>query len=221
MPQNITDADTWTTPIVMPADTDPADLTYIATAVQGLANRTRFLVDKVGGTAGTGEWLYGDTPRTKLILVSLGDGRPIGAGAATWEQAATNSWQSAGDNKTLSFGLNPYLLDGDVIDDVEIWYGTGGARSAGNGMRFGLYRKAPDLGVPANNPVASFLLLSALVGDDTSTKDSIKLGPLAYSGEVFRDICDYEVTITSGTDGATVIDHVYAIQLTILRKGPG
>jgi hypothetical protein len=206
----------------MPADTDPADLTYIATAVQGLANRTRFLVDKVGGTAGTGEWLYGDTPREKKIMVELASGRPIGAGAAKWEQGASNSWQSAADVGVLTFGLNPYLLDGDVITDVEIWYGTGGARSAGNGMKFGLYRKAPDLDIPANNPVSSFLLLSALGEDHTSTKDSISLASLmAYSGEVFRDICGYEVTVTSGVDGSTVIDHVYAVVVTVNRKGPG
>ena len=43
MPQNVTDASTFDDPIVEMADSDPLDATYARTAIQGLANRTRYL----------------------------------------------------------------------------------------------------------------------------------------------------------------------------------
>lgn len=46
MPVNVTDVSTFTDPIVIPADSDPADRTYIITLAQGLANRTRYLKDE-------------------------------------------------------------------------------------------------------------------------------------------------------------------------------
>lgn len=52
MPQNITDVDEFTDPIVMPADADPANLTYITTLTQGLANRTRNLRNVYGAYGG-------------------------------------------------------------------------------------------------------------------------------------------------------------------------
>lgn len=45
MPQNITDVSTFTDPIVEMADADALDPTYVRTALQGLANRTRWLKD--------------------------------------------------------------------------------------------------------------------------------------------------------------------------------
>src|SRR3990172_7853093 len=51
MPVDITDAHVFTDPIVRPADSDAADLTYIVTLTQGLANRTRWLYDVIGGVA--------------------------------------------------------------------------------------------------------------------------------------------------------------------------
>ena len=49
MPVNITDVPTFTDPIVIPADSDPADRTYIVTLAQGLSNRTRYLADSLDG----------------------------------------------------------------------------------------------------------------------------------------------------------------------------
>lgn len=47
--QNVTDVDAWTAPVVVPADTDPADATYVRTAAQGLANRTRYTLARMSG----------------------------------------------------------------------------------------------------------------------------------------------------------------------------
>ena len=48
MPVNITDVDQFTDPIVGPADSDPADRTYVMTIAQGLANRTRYIHNRGG-----------------------------------------------------------------------------------------------------------------------------------------------------------------------------
>lgn len=47
MPVNVTDVDEFTDPIVGPADSDPADRTYVMTIAQGLANRTRSLLNDI------------------------------------------------------------------------------------------------------------------------------------------------------------------------------
>lgn len=47
MPVDITDVDTFTDPIVGPADSDPADATYVLTVAQGNGNRTRYLHNRV------------------------------------------------------------------------------------------------------------------------------------------------------------------------------
>lgn len=227
MPQNLTDTSTFTSPIVIPADTDAADLVYVESFAQGLANRTRYLANLVGGAAGTGEWVYADGSRQKKFLIPLSSANPMSSGGVRdWEQEASNSWSSRRNVGTLIFPLNAFLLNGDTIVDVELWYGPGGARSAGNGMKLGLYRGQPDQMTPASNPVSPTLLLSALYGDDSATKHHASLASTfvgATSGfpVVVTSAYDYMVIVSSGTDGSTVIDHVYMVQLTVNRPGPG
>lgn len=48
MPTNIVDVDTFTSPIVAPASGDPRTAASVATAAQGLANRTRNLANRLG-----------------------------------------------------------------------------------------------------------------------------------------------------------------------------
>lgn len=46
MPANLTDVDTYTTPVQVPAGSDAAGLTYLLTAFQALANRTNYLAQR-------------------------------------------------------------------------------------------------------------------------------------------------------------------------------
>lgn len=47
MPNNLTDVNAFTSPIVVPAGSDDAGLTYLLTAFQALANRTEYLRQRV------------------------------------------------------------------------------------------------------------------------------------------------------------------------------
>lgn len=49
MPQNITDVDTWTDPVTCPANGDLVDGTAELDPAQDLANRTRFLYNRMSG----------------------------------------------------------------------------------------------------------------------------------------------------------------------------
>lgn len=64
MPTNLTDSAAFTSPVVAPVDADPADAASVVTPLQALANRTRYLVERVGGAAGSDEWAY-PTPRAR------------------------------------------------------------------------------------------------------------------------------------------------------------
>lgn len=93
MPENITDSSAFTDPVVVPSDSDPANRSYLVTAVQGLANRTRWLKNEaarvagyVGGSAGSDEWAYPSARARTLIfdlpsmvLGTLDDGSPMWA----------------------------------------------------------------------------------------------------------------------------------------------
>jgi hypothetical protein len=46
MPENLTDTSTFVDPIVVPADADPLNRTYVVQSAQGLADRTRYLLNR-------------------------------------------------------------------------------------------------------------------------------------------------------------------------------
>lgn len=96
MPENITDVSTFTDPIVVPADSDPADRTYVLTLAQGLANRTRRLANLLGGANGSGNWAY-PSPRARTTAVPLTSGIS-GSGAWSWNGSA---WSAAGVGNLL------------------------------------------------------------------------------------------------------------------------
>ncbi len=86
MPQNITDVSTFTSPIVAPADGDPENAASVVTAIQGLSNRTRSLLN------GAGLPIYATVaalrataaaPTTQLVAVV------VGYGLFAWSSAST------------------------------------------------------------------------------------------------------------------------------------
>mgnify|MGYP003521142577 CR=1 FL=1 len=79
MPANLTDANAFTSPVQVPAGSDPRALTYLLTAFQALANRTHYLNERVATMADrsfvvspfSGVWEEGWTPAESSLLGTM------------------------------------------------------------------------------------------------------------------------------------------------------
>ena len=110
MPIDIVDLSTFTAPVVAPVDgVDNADAASIVpNGIQRLADRTRYLADRLGGAAGAAEWLYGDgtavaAPKTRTRLLSpfmFTEGASAVAAAQYWSVAASGARPTAGFVRT-------------------------------------------------------------------------------------------------------------------------
>lgn len=231
MPVNVADVSTFTDPIVIPADSDPADRTYIITLAQGLANRTRWLADRLGGILGTGEWSY-VAPRTKHFTVELASAQPV-----TDSAGATPQWRRATQPLTagqlvalandgeIVVPIGALLRDGMVITDVIASCKPAAVRAGTSRVRFALCYWVPDFTTPANNPVTPQIVGAAFVYDDgTTNNQNVSLSSLLGGGHtVVRSsptaARDYFVHIRSGSSGS-VGDIVHGIKLVVSDPGP-
>lgn len=235
MPQNITDASTWTTPIVMPADTDPADLAYIETAVQGLANRTTYLKAErdrmapyIGGAAGTDEWEY-ETPKTRVVMLSLASGfiytaNTSSSGANTvdphWALITYEEMRSRRDFGNIIFPLNPVLVQGCDILRVRAVVDPGTSRAtAGNRMKVTLKKTTVDLSTPGVGTTAD--MTSGWRDDGTGNLQVISSGAsgaIELTCNIYT--VDHYLSVLAGDDAGTSFDKLHAIELTIREYGP-
>jgi hypothetical protein len=98
MPTNLTDSSTLTDPIQGPADADPQVAASYNLGFQGLANRTRWLADRLGSITGLNEWLY-PTPKSRTVVFG-----PLDFVASRASAGADPNWfiNESDPNRTLS-----------------------------------------------------------------------------------------------------------------------
>lgn len=179
MPVNITDVDTFTDPIVAPADSDPADATYVRTIAQGTANRTRNLknrLEDIEDQISGGEWVYpGASFRTRTIELLPSD----------FEQANNTAnnipWRfrpSVGNAQTVKSGsseraelvrqLNRLIPGNGVVTNIWVMVTPGAARSGVNKLSAQLYSREPTVYTPGSEALGSVALMQS-VSDDGGT----------------------------------------------------
>jgi len=231
MPLNIVDVSTFTDPIVAPADADPADATYVRTIAQGCANRTRFLVSKIGGTAGTDEWLY-PTPKERVILISLAGAKSAidhngTSGLVTvchhWDQITTDEWRSRKDFGVLLVPLNPYLIQGCDILRVRAVVTSGADRAGANRMSVTLKKVTADFDGPSAGAVATMAGGGPLYEAETYTA-AAQVITSGASGAIDLTVnrfgVDHYLSIVAGSDGGSNFDKVHAVEITVRDYGP-
>jgi len=231
MPQNITDVSAFTDPIVIPADSDAADLTYIETALQGLANRTRFMISKIGGTAGTDEWLY-PTAKERVILISMAGAKSAIDHNATsglvtvnhhWDQLTTDEWRSRKDSGSLLIPLNPYLVQGCDILRVRAIVASGADRAGANRMSIALKKVTADFDTapPGAGTVATMAGPYYEAETYTADRQIITSGASgAIDLTVNRFGVDHYLVVVAGSDGGSNFDKLHSVELTIRDYGP-
>lgn len=178
MPQDITDVATFTDPIVMPADSDSANLTYITTLAQGLANRTRHnrsRIEEVEDRATDLESLVRpDVSGSQGAYIHA-----IGGAATAWASAETRLAWEPGDgfmqsiNTTSVYSLRFGIQAGGPlpsqcqITGVRVFLKPGAARATPTDrMRVRAYRQVAG---GAGLPDLSLVAVGSDVRDDGTT----------------------------------------------------
>jgi hypothetical protein len=122
MPANLTDVDTFTSPIVVPVGGDARTVSSIEPAFQALANRTLRLKNRVDTLAGS---------RTKLIPLSycaIPDGL-VGVQLRSIDAWTYLTWRFYANSVRLIIPID--LATGDIITNLELCVNQGNAGASG------------------------------------------------------------------------------------------
>ena len=219
MPQNITDASTYTATVTAPASADALDETEVLAMGQGLANRTKYLYDAVRP-----DYNY-DSPVSVTVFVSPHE---INPSFSSYGSPTTGlmTWYSNGfdlANSQVNDGVGYIPLDNHLPDDatltaVRALVDPGAARSAGVNMELAVRR------IDASSwPTApSSTTLGTDTEDDTTTAaQSISIG--AISEAIDKSASRHWVArLRAGNTGGTFAtrDSFYGLELDITYPGP-
>lgn len=146
MPANLTDANAFTSPVQVPAGSDPRALTYLLTAFQALANRTNYLNKLLTDVVAR---------RVVFALPTTVDGFELTGNDAVWS--------AGGSGSTASFDLAT-LPDGATVTAVRFL-----VVPSGSGIMTGLLtaRTGRNFTTP-NAGTSATVATSTLAGPGTS-----------------------------------------------------
>ena len=225
MPKNLTDASTYSSPIAVPVDSDPRNAASVETPFQQLANRTKYLADRVGGSGGGSEWVYDDAPRSRTRIVSpfaFMEGKLATGDAQLWTVAAFVSTgtgysrTSQADRAQLVADISHWLPIFANLTRVQVLVAPGAARgTVGDRVTVSLFRQTPSFSTPAI-PVADGPIGEA-TDDGTTNVQVIDTGVIDEDVDRASQLC---LRIVAGADGGTNKDDVHSILLTYTVLGP-
>ncbi|AKF06087.1 hypothetical protein [Sandaracinus amylolyticus] len=222
MPQNITDTSTFTDPIVIPADADPADLTYIETLAQGLANRTRFLRDYC---TDQGVQLPAATQHIRYIGAQAAQPGMETDGAPRWRARLLGAppdnfdgaWRSNASFAELFLDLTPRLVRGGTLIRVRALVRPGATLAARGGAGNGV--QAAVFGVSFGASFAAPAITTTHVGttdeDDGTTNLQWLQVDLAPSGVAVSTYATWYLRLYAGVDGDTNRDFFYGAMVEV------
>lgn len=205
MPKNLTDTSAFTDPIVVPVDSDPRNSASVETGFQGLANRTRYLLNQL------------ETDGALEVNISPIDGLQGEVGVSEWDYGAgvgDPSVDSAANGSELYFDLAKYLPAGATVTDIEVMVDEGAARSLGSRMSVSLQVTTPTW--TGSGSTSTTLYLSETGGGATSKifaiSDGVNAGT-AWTNITIDKTKLYTLVVRAGTDGGHVSDRVKAIRV--------
>ena len=218
MPSNLTDVDEFTDPATAPADGDAGNAATFAPPHQKAANRTRNLVNRLGGADGSGEWKYRngsgvDAPKSRIKELGFS---ALGAGADGWTRAATTYIASLKNTYDGCFVID--LPSGCIITGWKVIVKPGAARSGADRMVAQLASWAPDYA--ASPPTNTLSTHGSSPSDDGTTNVQTLSQTLGSPVTIDRSTRSYALRVFSGNDGATNPDRVYACQVLFTDPGP-
>lgn len=215
MPHNLTDTSTFTAPIAAPADGDNDAQASFDPAFQGLANRTRMLLDVALG--GVTSW-----PETgKQIRVPLELGQAVYGD--DWRFNRTDPFDSAArraldaytNSGIIVFPCTQILRVGMIITGATILDRAAAARAtSGN-------RVTVDLRKQEHNVVTPTVYASSSVATGTgSASAGYEFTGTGTISETVATGFEYYIVVKAGNDAGTNHDQILDVFLTVTNPGP-
>lgn len=219
MPTNLTDVSTFTDPMQGPADADAQSAASYNVGFQGAANRTRYLVDRVGGPANTLEWAYPVT-RVRTTMAQPDDFILGHTGGSTSSWKVVDSASEGPQMHPLVDSQPAYcrlrLPHGATLRTVEVMVQPNSSRTAGNRFRARIDRRVFDFDAPLSYPVVTTI---AAEQDDggASTLVEIVFSSLTEVHDAGRQLY---VRILGPVGSLTANDILYGVRYTWDDPGP-
>lgn len=233
MPVNITESSVYAPSVAVPIDSEAANVASVVapnTGFQALADRTRNLVGRVGGTSGLGEHEYvdatgnqADKTRTRVISpIDFAHGVSQIIGASTTVQyfsvaAFSNTFAltSQYDRARIVADVSKYLPEGATLTRVEAMVTPGVIRgTVADRMFLDVSASSPVWGTPAI-PAGTQL---ANVTDDGTLNVQV-IDSLALT-EVISRSRQVLVLLRCGIDSGTNKDDIHSLRLSFNAPGP-
>lgn len=229
MPTNLTDVDTFTAPISVPAAGDNRTAASVETPLQGLANRTRNLKNRLDGIDAANHTWSGTntfsaspvfsagiatpginldhasneyaylTPRARTVMLPLPSGA---ADSADWRPYGDGRWLSVGPAATYVKVVVPiYLPNAATFTAVRI--GVQNTTGAGIGVKATVYGAQANKTTPSSGSAVA--VAGIALGGTTVGAASSAVIPLVLAGggtEVVSNAgTSYHIAIEAGDPG--------------------
>ena len=236
MASTVTESPVYGATVTVPDDADTlnaASVTAAGVGFQELANRTANLAARCGGDVGVpAEFTYLDAAgspqaKTRVRIVSpynFGHSDIAGAGGEGWFGLSGGVGVRTLKNRAeLILDLNRIVPDFGVVTLVRALIQPGAARAAqtsvpgDNGrMWMGLYRVAPNFGVPAVPSSPS--LIGGVEDGGTAGPETMSTGTIS---QTIAKASNYlYLRLTAGNTAGASPDDVYAFEITYDDNGP-
>lgn len=207
--KNLTESATYTANVSVPEDNvDLRTAASVETAFQALANRTKYIKDRIVSD----EWVY-PTGKTRTTTIFPADASQYGTWTLT-PSAILISGSSA--YARLDLNLAPYLPDGATVTRVRALVDPGAARSGANRMTLALYERIFGFASPSV-PASTQKFIA--YDDTTAALQSIDSGTISVavsrnSGQALL------LWLACGNDANANPDAVYGFEITWTDPGP-
>jgi hypothetical protein len=223
MPVNIIDVSTFTDPVTAPAGGDVRNAASVVDPVQKLANRTRWLKNRIDGIApqtgpNEGEIVY-PTPIAGRTRV-WGHGSFLPDAPANWDRTIAGAGGGLAYAPTADAAAGHFCIDGlpagCTVTRVDVLIGTSSTRTGTNRWRALLYVAALGFSVPT----ATLTQIGTTLDDGGGATglDVISFTGLTQSIDTSQDL----VVAIIGPTGSipSVDDKLYGVRVTFTDPGP-
>lgn len=195
MPTNLTDVDTFTATIAVPASADARTAASVQTPFQSLANRTAYLKERLDRISGVWEDAVTRIPMTSAA-------QPDAPGS--WSELGFGKWQSEDNLTGICIPLDAANFPhGCTVTAYSVRVNPGAARTGSNKMEMSLQRKT-----------AAGVVSSLDFADDDGTTNEQTIPSSGLSFTLDRATYEYFIYVTSGHDGGTNKDTLIGASVT-------
>lgn len=210
MPTNITDVNTFSATVAAPSDGEAANSASLIAMVQTLANRTLNNKNRI-------DILEGDAAAHDVAVpMGLGvDASSLAGGVPAWFYAhvtPSNSWDTAIDQRTLTFTLNTVLRDGQSLTGFKVRFDPGAAtQTSPNTMYAQLWYVDYD---PTTMEKTATQLGSTIRATDSSAAAELRSTTFA-AHTVSTLMREYTLIVVSSAAASSANDSIDAAAVTV------